>query len=593
MSDSIIIRPVQDSVVVSGADRITVAAPTPDTVTVSVQDSVVVETEVVRVVETCGPCPVGGSSASPASGAGALFATDASGAGVVSALVFQPGTVPADTVLLECTSDNPAVVLYFMAEGGLNYSPTVTVDGIECDNLQQYGDDRRLFFGSVTVTVTEDRIIPLESDTGARSTVLVHRAAAGPVITRAEFFGGYPGSQTEVKAGDTIQAKVWFDLVAGSDPDLIRVADYGCTDGGDFAVTWAEAGVALLTLTIAATGNTPTQFPFCVTGRNSFGTWGDEFCSNTLGAVDGVNYVTCCDLAPSFSDGGVAYPVGQSALKGTEQATQTTTILNADSAVYSSPNGHLSIADPAVMETAKVVTCTHPGTYNDSATSFRIVATRAANGKSATFNKVIEVADVAPVVTVTQPYARLRSSPSGSNYTITATSNQALAGAPSVASPVSGAWQGAGFTGGPKIWNRIIKITDGDAAGTGAWFWSGAAPVNRAGLSATISGNEVVGGFTSRTLTIPSWPNREADIGTSVASTAKLTCENLSKGGDGPNGGTIFSYQATTSNAADRYTITGPTGMENPTGWRWYNCDQANAVANTAGIAQVIVEEVV
>lgn len=543
----------------------------------------------------CVPGCGGGGDGAVTISLGQVFITNVASAGVVGSKLYVPDTVPLNYVLYECTSDSDACTIHFIAEGGITYSPTITTESgtVECNDLQQFADDKRLFYGTLNVSVPYTKTFTVLSDTNQFTTVKINRAAAPPIINRVEFTGGYPGSQTEVKAGDTYDVQIYFDLSAGSNPDSISIENWGCTTGGSFPVVWELLGVARVTITIKATGNTATPYGVAVKGANAFGSWGSVVYSTAGGAVDGTHTVLCCDLAPSFVDNGVTYPMGQSALKDTETAQQSTTVNNASSAVYSCVTGDLTITDPNVLETVKTVTCTNPGTYNDSSPNFRIVATRNANAKSASFNKVIEIADVAPVVTVTQPQARLRSSVSGSNYSITATANQKLAAAPEISIPVSGTWQGTSFTGGPKVWTRLININDSAAKGTAPWGWSLTPAKNRAGLNASITGNEVVGGFTSRTLTIAAWPNREAVIGTSVSDTSKLSCENLSKGGDGPNGGTMFTFQSSINNALNTFTITTPSGVYNASGSIWYNCDQANAVSNTAGTAQVIIEEVV
>jgi hypothetical protein len=260
--------------------------------------------------------------------------------------------------------------------------------------------------------------------------------------------------------------------------------------------------------------------------RNSFGTIGNMANTNDGGGViDAVNLVNCNDIIPSFVDGAITFPGGQSAFKGNEVGSKNTTVNNYSSVVYSSPNGDFTVANTTVYELDKTITCTNPGTYNDSTNNFRIIASRAANGTSATFNKIIEVADIAPVVTVTQPIARLRSSAAGIDYVITATANQNLAGAPDLnvpVGPVAGTWQGAAFVGGAKVWTRSIRIVDGNAAGTAAWAWATIAPTNRAGLSATITGNEVVGGFASRILVLDAFAT-QTQLDTIVTDTSKLT----------------------------------------------------------------------
>jgi len=535
-------------------------------------------------------CWPGGSGGAP-SECGQLFATDITGAGIVSDKEYATGTVPVEAVIVKATTDNDSVTIHFMAEGGLNYSPVVTVDNIECTNLEQFPEDRRLFFGSVTVNVTETRTVALGSSTGSTGSVLIERAAGGPTILSVNFVGGYPGSQTEVKEGDSFEIEVHFDP-AGSVPSVIRLITYGACLGAvyDIASTeldWLDTHKATITGIIQATGSTAVLLGCRVSSNNAFGTASNTIDSDVSGSVDGFNVVLCNDLIPTFDDNSTTYPAGQNAFKGNESGVQNTTVHNYTSVVYSSPTGEFNVPNGGVYEQEKPIECTSPGSYNDASTNFRIVAQRAQNDTQSTFNKNIEVADIAPVITVTQPQSRLRSSVAGRNYTITASSNQNLSSTPalSIGITVSGTWQGSGWSGGLKVKTRDILIEDSGSKGTGDWFFDGAVPTNRAGIPASITGQENVGGFLERVLTIAAWPNRQALIGTVVTDPSKVVCENLSKGGEAPNGGTIFTYQPTTDNLENRFTI-----LTNDT---WYNCDQANAVSNTSGTAQVIISEIV
>lgn len=526
---------------------------------------------------------------SPGGQAGQVFALDVTGAGIVSNKVYVPDTVPPNTVITDATTDNDSVEIHFMAEGGVDYSPIITVDGIECTNLQEYSNDRRLFYGSVPITVTETRVVLITSSTGTSTSVTIHRAAAGPVITSVNFINGYPGTQTEVKAGDTYDVEIHFDPT-GSEPISVDIFEYGALASGTYDLSstelnWGTVHKATITGTVRATGTNPVLRPCRVSSRNGFGTVGNTVDSDSSGSVDGFNVILCNDLTPSFTDNGTDYPAGQNAFKDNETGTQETIVHDFTTVSYSSPNNDFSISNTTTYEQIKDIQCLNPGTYNDSVTNFRITAHRSENDTSAVFNKVIEVADTAPQITVTQPYARLRSSQAGATYTITATSDQNMASTPalSIGIPVSGTWQGTGWSGGLKVKTRDILIEDSGVKGSGDWFFDGSIPTNRAGIPATIVGQEVVGGFLARALTIDAWPNREVAIGTEVSDINKLTCENLSKGGDAPHGGTIFIYQPTTDNNLDHYTI-----LNNDT---WYNCDQPNAVSNTSGTAQVIIEE--
>jgi len=81
-----------------------------------------------------------------------------------------------------------------------------------------------------------------------------------------------------------------------------------------------------------------------------------------------------------------------------------------------------------------------------------------------------------------------------------------------------------------------------------------------------------------------------------VVDTSKLICENLSKGGGGPNGGTVFAFDSSPGTGApddevDKFCITDAVPGVDDDNQYWYNKDQANAISNTSGTAQVLLTE--
>ena len=525
---------------------------------------------------------------SNSSGAG-LFITDVSnrGSGIIGSKQFVPNTVPTNRVILSAMSDDSTARIHFLAEGGDLYSPIVTLNAVPCDNLIEVVGDIRMFEGYFDVDVPVTTVFTIEHSNGNSADVTISRAPAGPVINSVHFVNGYPLTQSEVKSGDTFDVEIQFDS-NGTEPISVTFDDYGCTTGGVFSLAttelnWGTVHKATITLTIKATSSIPTVLPCRCNAVNSFGTSGNTVLSDADGAVNGTNTVICNDIVPTFNDNGTTFPLTQAAFKNNETGSKEVSVSDFTSISYSSPTNDFIITNPTVYNASKNITCTHPATYNDSVNNFRIVADRVENGTQSTFNCNIEVADIAPLITVTQQFTRLRSSSIGESYTITATSNQNMAGTPAmdISIPVSGTWQGS-WIGGSKIKTRSITINDNDAKGTGNWTFN-TIPTNNAGIPSTITGIENVGGFIPRTLTIDAWMNREVLIGTNVVDTTKLTCENLSKGGSAPNGGTIFIYKANTGNELNHFTINN-----NDT---WYNCDQPNASSNTSGTAQIIIGE--
>jgi len=523
---------------------------------------------------------------------------DGAGAGIVSDKIYQDS---GNTVIQSGTSDTQDLELDLKASYPL--VEVATMSGTTEFNVQSYtlprSGDGSHYTGTVSYTMLSDAPYAIKAEVttpdnndpscgiGACDNVVVE-VDTPPELLTLFFTGGYPGSQTQLKAGDTYQISGTTDKPANA----IRLLNVDA--GISQTLTFTEGTSFTVTMTIANRGTSTQALPAHAEARNSSGGFGSTRTTDELGgAVDGTDLVNLNNLYPSFVDNGTTFPASQSAFKGVEVGSQSTTVNNGDTAAYTSPHGDFTITSPGVLATVKTITCTNPGDYNDSATNYRIIANRAANDADATFNKQIEVADIAPTLIVTQPQTRLRADNPAVAYLITATANQNIAGAPVIGIPISGTWQGGAFVGGAKVWTRTIDIVDGDATGIAAWTLTGTIENNAGTTSTNISGDENVGGFVSRQMVVAAWPVRETEINHTVADTTKLVCENLSKGGAGPNGGTIFSFLNSLTNTADSFAITTPSGVLNTSGDIWYNLDLANAVSNTTGTAIIILEETV
>lgn len=496
------------------------------------------------------------------------------GGGVVGSKTYQ---TPENDVLQTAVTDTLNLDVLVNATG-----PRVKVNGIGANLTKIVGES--YYAGVVPIaiagtgSVVATQVLPDDTD-GAIDTCAV-TLQAGPVVLTCVFTGGYPGVQTELKAGDTFQIAGTTDTPA----DLIEIQDFGACDFASIAI--AEGTSFSITGIIADRGTTVQDLAARVRARNSALAFGAAFDTDTTGAVDGVNTVKCNNVFPSFVDNGTTFPGIQTAFKGVDAGSQDTLVSNFDTVLYSSPHGDFSIASSTTYVQDKPIVCTSPGDYNDSATNFRIVATRVANAAVATFDKTIEVADIAPVVMVTQPAARLRSGGNDStvaqNHLITATSNQNLTGAPDITVPVAGTWQGGGFVGGPKVWTRTIQIHDNDAKGIAAWAFV-TPPTNNAGTAATIVGNQVNGGFVPRNVTFAAF-SQTALIGAEVVTYTKLTAGIFTATNQPSNRNPV---QGDVSNLADTYTVVALA--VNPTTVFWN--DAAAAASNSSGTAQLLALE--
>lgn len=492
-----------------------------------------------------------------------------------------------NTVLQSATTDQATVKVEVRAS-----FPEVDVNG----TLGSLTRDVSGGFYSGTVDITlagaggGDTILATvttpDGDAGATDS-MVATVDAPPELLTLSFTGGYPGSQTELKAGDTFQVTGTTDKNA----DAIEIADFEASDAVQL-LAFAEGTSFTVSMVVGDRGDVAQLQSINVRARASSGAFGSVRNSNVGGGgVDGTDVINLNNIAPSFVDNGTTFPGGQTAFKATEAGSQDTTVNDFDSVVYSDPTGvDFTIGSPSTYVQNKPITCANPGTYNDSSTNFRIVATRNANDSSATFNKTIEVADVAPVLTITQPAARLRSGGADGTavqaHVITATSDQNLSVAPDVGVGVvgGGTFQGGGFVGGAKVWTRTLNVDDADAKGSGAWVLNSGF-TNNAGIAGTIAGTQTNGGFVARTLTFGPFATTTA-MNVEVVDFSKLTAGIFTS----TNQTALKQPIGTPPSVTNGYTIDS-LGI-NPTDVIWL--DTAAAGANSGGTAQITnVEETV
>src|SRR6056297_3616952 len=395
--------------------------------------------------------------ASTTSNAGAGFiyilnVTPQSSGDNVGSKVYEPGTTPSNVVLNECTSDTTNVEIHFLAEGGVNYSPTVTLNGTPCSNLQQYGEDRRVFNGSFDVTLSvgegEEETFVLESSTDQSASVTVTLGGAGPEITDITF-GSYPGSQTALKSGDTVDVTVTVENDAVScwiENDKASNNEVSLTLG---VVDGAGAGYRYATGTITIS-NVATDAPVDAQASNDIGTAGSVYTSSNL---------TIDQDSPVITYNSITYPAGQGALKSSEGALINITVTDFDGITYSSPTSELSIPDTTTYEQTKTVTRI-AGDYNDDTDNYRIVATKSSNDTSTTDQFVVIIANVAAQLSISLPASRLRTGGTGysnvglttlastAEHTITINSNQQLDSVPTLADPDAdkGVWVNGSFS---------------------------------------------------------------------------------------------------------------------------------------------------
>lgn len=490
-----------------------------------------------------------------------------------------------EKTLLSCTATTRSVTVHIDAvTGNTSYKPVVKYEDRQVP-LTASPTNELIWKGMLVVedfvpNASGIAVLKFTHNDGATGSVSIV-SDVPPMITRAAFTGTYPGTQTELKEGDKVS--ISFDV----DSDIIayEVKNVGALRAASGAL---EAGVTHVVdnLSVADRGNELQSLHFELRVRKAGGAWSEWYSSQIGGEVDFVNVVALNNLHPTVQINSITYPGEQTAIKGDDTASVNYTLNNYDGVISANVLGS-SIEVVSVDENATVVKVA-AGATSSTANNLNITLTRDANGSTTTGLAAVVVANDAPTINITLPAARLRS---GGNFDtevqsheITLTSSQELGEAPTLEASV-GTWETAGWTSNPAktVWKRKLKIHDDDVKGIATF--SGLSATSTAGITATVinSGAEYeVGGFVRRILNILRWTNRTTAIGTMVVDTSKLLCSNLSKGQENSYN---TKYKADDANEENRYTIKD--------GNTWYNCDVANAVANTQDAAYIDIEETV
>jgi hypothetical protein len=511
-----------------------------------------------------------GGGISPTGGGGWIIIRDVSATGgVVSNKVYQDS---GSTVLQSCTASTGAVLVSIRAS-----APLVTVGGVAA--TLALAADGGHYAGNVAVTVSGAggaivAVVTLpDGEAGAIDTVVVAISAPPQILTLA-FTGNYPGTQTELKAGDTFSVTGTTDVPCTG----VQSLDFEAA----VASTWSQGAATtfVVSVIIANRGNTLQQLHARLQARDASGAYG--------ATRDTSNTVACNNLRPTVTFGAVTYPGTQGALKGSETANVAVTLANLSSVVFSSPNGDLSITAPTTIAPTKVATRV-AGSYNVGTNNIQAIATRAANNSTTTGQGLVKIANLAASLAVTTPAARLRSGGNDGtavqNHTITLTSDQILAGTPTLEAGAGGGSFTGSWAGGPSVWTRVLQVRDTDVKGT--YNWSTPSATNLAGLvvNFVLSGSTyVLGGFVPRNLTF-SFFSQTTTMNVPVVTYSKLQA-GLFTATNQP--AIKMATQGSHTDSADHFTVdalnTSPVTL-------WWN-DVAAASSNSSGTAQILsVEE--
>jgi hypothetical protein len=519
---------------------------------------------------------------------GGIFITDVQpgGSGIVQ-MDYKSGVIGKQLPELIKSDDSSIIVTVEWDGIAYDWNGTVTVNGVTVTNGQTISTDSRRFTGTATIPVDSNTTeIVAMHDQGTITKVPFSFQGDGPVITDVKFVNGYPGSQTEVKENDTFDLEITFDPNASA-PEDVEIANFGAMKYKLVSnITPDGNNKIVITGTIDSTSNSVQALPARVRARNDFGSFGDYVDTDEAGGTtDALNLVNCNDLHPTVTFGTITYSSGKDALKNSETATIAMTTSNLDSIAYTSPTSELSITNPNTDESTKTVT-RQSGNYNVSTPNVQATAIRNANDAHTTASTIVNIAHVAPVITVTESSTRFQHDPNGKDYTITIHSNQLLRAVPSITAPEGSLGTFSGSIPG-STFNATITIDDDDTNGT--YIWGNLTSENLAGIAQTTidtSGSNddtyVIGGFVERDIYFDPQAVK-MPLGTYVANTSKLHAVDKDL--------ITMTFYTDLNDHVRGFSIVDSNGNYDATGNYLYWNDVAERESNTTGDSFIRIRE--
>jgi hypothetical protein len=412
----------------------------------------------------------------------------------------------------------------YALQGRTRFKPKLYIAGQEIpSSLVLRQDDRPVFLvNDFGVNLNNATSLRVDHEDGAYHGISITQDAP-PQVLGAYFYGGYPGSQTELKVGDTFNIHVDTDVPIVS----IEIDSFGAFNASTTAVT-AGTSHNLTGRQIANQGNTTQALGARVRVKKANGSFSAWFLTTSQGSTDGQYTVKLNNIGPTISFGTITYPGTQRGLKGTESATVVNNVSDYNTISYTS--SQLDISSSTLFENSKIVTRKNAGgtEYNVSSPNLTITAVRTANNKSASGSVLVKIANGTFNLNIsTNGGQRLRTGgsngTSAQSYTVTISSTQELLSAPTLAAPTGGGTLSA-FGGSSTSWNATLSNINDDLTKT-TYNWGAISATNIAGTTVTIintGGSYVIGGFVSRPLTLAAFQNT-LTLNTSVSDFSKMT----------------------------------------------------------------------
>ena len=421
---------------------------------------------------------------------------ETSGLNVQKTLLPDPNGGAVSSILTADTS----VRVFVEWDRGEEFQGSPTVNDVAVTNISKVGGS---YTGEAVIDITGLSSIDAVLD-GFTYTVNIAVDDAPEVLNIS--FGSMPGTQTALKAGDTIDVTVDVDI----DFTSLEIKDSGLfgsqtienivsddNGSGGFQTT--------VTLTVANRSITTTQLQTAtIAAVSNAGSTGPDLESL------GINYN---NAVPSMSGISIDYPITQGAIKSGESADISYTVANTDSI------NAVALQDVIIdnVSNAETNVTYSSGSYNVSTNNVRFDLTKNENGATASYTAVVKIANATPSIissnVVTVRSGETKNIPTEFDQIVTVNSFNITNGSSS-------------FTTGATSKNQDFDITavDTDTLSSSE-ITAQLVGVNLANVPFDLNRQYKIKGFASRTISID-YPATEIDIGVNVVDTGAFSATN-------------------------------------------------------------------
>ena len=484
-----------------------------------------------------------------------------------------------------------------------HYAGTGYINGVQIPdgNVSEIFPSSRHFEGLSNPMNLFGKTELLGEANGTRSSITLNLLESGPSATNFIFpdytatipaDGSIKGTSA-VKVDDKVKITLEYDKSELDMPFKFPTGVYVYDEG-----LCQETEINNISLIDAGNGFYQSEIEVPISNRD--GDQSISIHSVSLAGITGVKQTSSETLLvdnslPTLTVGSVSYPVNngitQSAIKYGEEATIDYSVFGADNIFATSDQVNVPSMSTSNFD---VDVSYRAGDYNFETPNITFFATKFSNGGRVSESTSVNIANV-PLVLQHDLPSQLTSNPDpGTEYEFNITSSQQMLSAPAISldptqSPQSLLFNIAGGSG-PEDNTYILNVTDGDGQGL---FNFSASAYNLAGTETiSVTPGYTIEGTSERSL--PADPRSLLGglipLGFSSTDANNLYCENLSAGGEGINGGTVYTFQdfnpgtllSEDMDYPDKFTLCNADGVIFPEGDHLFNLDQKSRAANTS-----------